>query len=178
MAAAAAPVLGGIFGAGGAQMEASDKAYAMEDEAAAADRNAANAKIAGQYNAEKLRMYSDKVEGGTRSDFAASGVAGTSASALEVLRESHMSSELDRQNILYGADVRASNYQARASSLRTGARNERQMGTFNAFSALFGGGAKAAAYMPGGGSGGGGGGDASGGGYGTAGGGGSYANYA
>lgn len=140
---AALPIVGSLFKAGGSMLEADDRAYQLEDEARAAEENAVTSRAAGAYNSERQRIVGEKTEGGIRADYAASGISNDSVSALDVLRESHMASELDRQNILYGAESRAGNLENRARAARRGATSAKAAGEVNAFSALFEGGAKA-----------------------------------
>lgn len=146
MGAAAVPMMvaGGLLGAYGAKQDAQQRAFELEAEAKDAEQNAIMAREAGRYNAQRQGIIAAKTIGGIRADYAASGVTSDSGSALEVLRESHANAELDRQNILYGADARARNYEARASSARAGARGVRGAGDINAFAALFNTGARIA----------------------------------
>lgn len=166
---AATPVIGGLFGAAGVQSEAEEKAWALEDEAIANTRNAKIARDAGKFNVAVHDIKSTKELGATQADFGAAGVSADSGSVMEVLRESYASTALDRANILYGAEMKARNFEERAAAARRGAKAARKTGEVNAFSMLFGAGFNAASMYDGG-SGGSSGGAARGGGYGTAGG--------
>jgi hypothetical protein len=52
------------------------------------------------------------------------------------VQASHMNSELDRMNILHGADIRAINYQNQASMDRYGGENAKLGGYWKALGAL------------------------------------------
>ena len=146
MGAQGVPILGGIFGAGGALMEADDKSRQMKDEAFALEQNAKIALEAGAYNAERLMVNAGKQIGAMQSDYAASGITSDSGSVLDVLRESHANAELDRMNILYGAEMKSLDLMGQASAARRAGKRAKQMGNFNAFASLFGGAAKSASY--------------------------------
>lgn len=140
---AALPIVGGLFKAGGAELQADDRSYQLDDEARVADQNAVTSRAAGAYNARKQAIMGEKTEGAVSADYAASGVTSDSGSALEVLRESHTNSELDRQNILFGAESKAQNFNTQARAARRGSSSARAAGNLNAFSSIFEGGAKA-----------------------------------
>lgn len=144
MGSSAVPLIGGIFQAGGSLSKAQDRAWALEDEAIASEKNAAITRQAGKYNADRHSIASQKQFGSIEADYAASGVTSDSVSALEVMRESHKNSELDRMNILYGAEMKARDLEGRAGSARRGAKAAIKAGEFDAFAALFGAGAEAA----------------------------------
>jgi len=146
MSGAAVPFIGGIFKAGGALSQAQDRAWVLEDEAISAEKNAGLARQEGAYNLERHRIVSAKTMGGISADYGASGITADSGSVLDVLRESHTNSEMDRQNILFGAETKARNYEDHARAARQGAKNAKKMGQFNAFAALFMGGAEGASY--------------------------------
>ncbi len=139
-------MFGGLLGAGGAISEGEDKAAALEKEAEYADLNAAQSKKDAYYNAQRQQMSSVQKIGSIEADYAASGVSSDSGSVLDILRQAHMNSELDRLNIIHGGEVKAINYENRASSAREGARKTRSAEKFNAFTSLFGGAAKAGMY--------------------------------
>jgi hypothetical protein len=139
-------IFGSLLSAGAQINESQDRAYVLEDEANAADQSARLAEIGGAYNAKRQSNQAEKVFGGIQADYAASGVSQDSGSALDVLRESHMNAELDRQNILYGAQMTAFNYRNKARAARFGAESAIKAGRMNAFASVFGGAAKAADY--------------------------------
>lgn len=140
-------MFGGLLSAGAQIEESQDRAYALESEAMAADENARLARLGGAYNAARQSMQSQKIIGGIETDIAASGVASDSVSALEVLRESHRNAELDRQNVVYGAELSAYNYTSRARAARAGAAATTKAGRMNAFNSAFGAGARSLDYF-------------------------------
>lgn len=150
--AAAAPVIGGVMGAGGALMEGDERSKALTAEAEAADKNAKLAREDAAYNAERQSMNAGQRIAQMRTGFAASGITSDSVSALEVLRMSSINAEMDRLNIVHGGEMRARNLEDRATAARIGARKAKKIGQINAFTALFGAGAKAASYGDSGGS--------------------------
>lgn len=141
-------LMGGVMQGAGAIMQADEESSGLLQEAEAADRNASIAVAAGKYNVMRQQQEAYKVIGSVKSDYAASGITADSGSVLDVIRESHINAELDRQNIKYGADLKALELRSRATALRQKASNVKQMGYFSAFSSLFGAGAKSAAVQP------------------------------
>lgn len=135
------PLLAAAAQAKGSQDQAQDRSLTLQDEADSAEQNAIIAQQAGKYNAERIRVNSQKTIGAIEADYAASGVSLDSVSALEVLRESHTNAELDRQNTLFAADARYNDLKNRASNARAGAKSARSAGQLSAFTALFKGGA-------------------------------------
>lgn len=138
-----APVVGSLFGAGGALMESSDKASAYEAQANEYSQNAKVERETGAYNVMRQQIAAGKKFGAISTDYAASGVSADSGSAMAVLAGSHVNSEYDRLSILHGSDMRAGIMDERARQDMSAADRSRQMGYFNAFSAIFGGAAKA-----------------------------------
>lgn len=138
-----APVMGGIFSAGGSLMEASDKASAYSDQAAQLQRNAQMERKIGAYNAMREQIGANRKFGAIEANSAASGVAADSGSTMAVLASSTMNSEFDRLSILHGSDMRAGIMEERARYDSSAADRTRQLGYFNAFASLFGAGAKA-----------------------------------
>lgn len=146
-----APILGGIFSAGGALMEASDKANAYEDQANTLNKNAAMERKIGAYNVMRQQIASGKKIGAIEANSAASGIASDSGTVLSTIQASVTNSEFDRLSILHGADMRASIMEERAKYDMSAADRSRQLGYFNAFGAVFGAGAKSASMAgPGG----------------------------
>ncbi len=137
------PIIGGMLGAAGALSEAQDKADSLDQEAQIQDKNAAMARQAGKDNAQRQQIVATQKIGGIQADYASSGITSDSGSVLDILRQSHTNAEMDRLEILHGANIKAVNAENRASAARFGASRTRSAGNFNAFSALFGGVAKA-----------------------------------
>lgn len=147
MGSSGVPIIGGMLNAYGAEAEAEDKSSALSAEARTQEKNAEIAREAGRYNAAKQQIAAGKKFGEMQAGYAASGVAQDSGSILDVLRESHVNAELDRQNILYGAEMKYNNAKARAQAASNAAFSTERAGHLNAFSALIGGAGKA--YSPG-----------------------------
>ncbi len=143
---ASVPIIGGMFQAFGALEEAQERAWALEDEAKVARKNAKLTREAGKFNSEKQWREAEKAFGATKADYAASGISQDSGSVLEVLRASYASAEMDRLNILYGSEMQAQDLDQKASAADEGADTAKKLGQFNAFAALFGAGARAASY--------------------------------
>lgn len=121
-------LISGAMQAGGQYMQGEEQANQMLREADVMDQNAAIAAAAGKYNMMRQQNEAYKVIGAAKSDYAASGVTLDSGSVLDVIRESHINAELDRQNIKYGADLRVLEARSRAAALRAGADNAKRAG--------------------------------------------------
>lgn len=147
-AAVAIPIIGGIMGAGGALMEASDKQEAYENEAQQLESNAKMTRASTNYNAMRQGMIADRKIGGIETAYGASGISSESATVLNVLAASRSNAEMDKLSILHEGDVRASGLEERARYDRSAGDRSKQMGYFNAFSSLFSGGSRAAGMMP------------------------------
>ncbi len=129
----------GAFGAliqGQAQSNALDRAAQIERQNAELDIQA------GQTNAAISSINSDKRMGAITAGYGASGVEANSGSALAVLAASTTNAELDRQNIIHGAKVRAINYENQASMDEVGAKSALQGSYMNAMASIVTGGAK------------------------------------
>jgi hypothetical protein len=111
---------------------------ALEREARQQEKNARNAQIAKEYNINRQQKIAAQKFGDIRASYGASGVT-ESGSVLDVLRQSHTSAELDRLNILFGADMESESFNNRAAGARIGAGNARTVGTLSAFGTLFSG---------------------------------------
>lgn len=140
-----APVIGGLFQAGGALMESSDKASAYEEQATQLENNAKTERKVGAYNVMRQQIAAGKKFGEIEANYAASGVTQDSGSVMAVMAGSHINSEFDRLSIIHGADMRANIMETRSKQDRSAADRTRQLGYYNAFSSVFFGGAKAAA---------------------------------
>jgi hypothetical protein len=80
-----------------------------EFNAAVADRNAGLARDQAAADADAQRRHSQRVLGGIRAGYGASGIT-MEGSPLDVLEFSAANAELDRQNILYKGELRAMGY--------------------------------------------------------------------
>ncbi len=140
--ASAAPLIGGGFSAVGQVNETQDKAWQLEDEAIIAEKNAKLARETGAYNAKRQELETNQRIGAIQADVGASGIASDSGNILDVLRQSAVNAELDRQTILRGSELQARNFDLRASQARVGARETKKAGALNVASTLFGAGAR------------------------------------
>lgn len=125
--------VGGIFGGIGKIQEANaqiDMAQAKENqldsEATTAYKNAQLALQYGQYNAERQQIVSELQLGTTKANYGASGVKSTSGSVLDIIRQSHTNSELDRLEILHQADMSSENFMNQGKSLDAGSNQARK----------------------------------------------------
>lgn len=86
---------------------------AAQYNASVARSNAIATRQQGEANAAAQRRKARLAIGQARAGFGAAGVA-LEGSAIDVLEQSAVNAELDRQNILYGSESRASSYDAQA----------------------------------------------------------------
>ncbi len=129
MAAAAIPIVAGVVGAAGSIIGGNAQKKALSDQADIAHANAASALQQAQGDAKIQQIESQKSFGAETASFAAGNIGGQGT--LDVLRDSMVNAELDRQNILMGGQARANNYNREASSA------DRARGSVNT-STLFG----------------------------------------
>ncbi len=140
--AAAAGAGGAVVGSVGSLIQGQAQGAAL-DRAAQIQRQNAQLDIqTGEANAEISAINSNKKIGSITAGYGASGVATDSGSALAVLAASTSNAELDRQNIIHGAKVRAINYENQAAMDAVGAKSAVQGSYLNAFASLLGGGSK------------------------------------
>lgn len=99
-------------------------------------QNAQEAESQGKYDAMKSSLVAGQKIGAITAGYGASGVSSNSGSALEVLRASASNAELDRLNILHGADVKAVNYENQASLDRLSASSALNGSIFSAIGNL------------------------------------------
>ena len=121
--AAAIPIAGAALSAYGAVQQGSMTSDSLNEQARYLTAQAQESKAKGQYDAMRQQVVADHRIGASIAAYGASGVQQNSGSVLSVLQASHMNSELDRLNILHGADVRAINYYNQASMNRYGAQS-------------------------------------------------------
>lgn len=142
MASEASGVSGSVFGAAGALMQGQAQASAL-DRAAEIQRNNARLDIqTGEANAALSAVRSNKQIGSITAAYGANGISSDSISALSVLAASTANAELDRQNIMHGAKVRAINYENQAAMDEIGAKSALQGSYLNAISSVMMGGSK------------------------------------
>lgn len=121
--AAALPVVGGMVSAYGAMKQGVDQYSSLNQQADLAIQNAAEAEAKGKYDASRQQVIAGQKQGTAIAAFGASGVRTDSGSVTAVLGASAQNAELDRLNILHGADVRATNYTNQANLDRFGAES-------------------------------------------------------
>lgn len=137
-AMAAIPVIGGLFSGAGSLSQSNDEKNQLKDLATTEDRNAVIARARGQYDAQRQNIMAGQKIGESIAGYGASGIKQDSGSVLEVLRNSHINAEMDRLNILHGAELNAINSENKAAAARYGAKRIDQTKYFKAFSSFFG----------------------------------------
>ena len=113
---------------------------------AVASRQQAAANAEAQARKARLQM------GAMRAGYGASGIT-MEGSAMDVLEQSAATAELDRQNILYGGELKAGGYQSTAGLELMRGEHAETSSYFNAGSSLLSGAAKMGAFDSGDGSG-------------------------
>lgn len=99
-------------------------------------QNAANARAAAALNANKQSIMAQKTLGAIQANYGASGVEGTSGSVMDVMAASASNAELDRQNILYGGEIKAINSENQASMDRFEGSQAVSAGYLNAVASM------------------------------------------
>lgn len=139
-------VAGGVLGAYGAYEQGQMESESLTQQSNSNLNNAELSLEQGTYNANRQGLQAAQKIGASKANYAASGVMTNSGSALDVLQSSAINSEMDKQNILHGADIKAISYENQASIDQFGAASAIQGSYFNALTSLAGGGAKAFGY--------------------------------
>ncbi len=134
--------VGGGVSAFGALQQGQDQSATLDRAAKIERQNALLDIETGQANAELSSISSNKRIGAISASYGASGVAADSGSVLNVLAASTSNAELDRQNIIHGAKVRAVNYENAAAMDTIGSDSARKGSYMNAFASLLGAGSK------------------------------------
>ena len=145
-AASIAAIVGGGIGAYGSLEAGSAAAKAAKYNAAVARQNADIALQQADMDAAAQQRAAAKVIGGERAAYGASGVSGGSVS--DVIRASEITSELDRQNILYGGKLKAMGYQQTSAMETMGAKQDIIGSRYQAASQLLTGAGSAASSAP------------------------------
>lgn len=141
--AAAGPIMsltGGAIGAEGALLKGQMTANSLNAQADQERIQAEEAKQAGAYNVFRQQMQATQSLGRATAAYGASGVASGSTSEQSVLMAGAMNSELDRQNILHGANMKAVQYENQASLNKFGANSALEGSYFSAIGSVLGGG--------------------------------------
>lgn len=134
---------GGMLGAAGALVKGQMTANSLLAQAKAQELQATEARQAGDYNAFRSQLGATAALGRAEAAYGASGVSSGSVSEQSVLMAGATNAELDRQNIIHGADIKAINYENEASLNRFGANSALQGSYFSAIGSLLGGSASA-----------------------------------
>ncbi len=140
MAAAglAMQIVGGGIQAGGDILKGQMTANSLRAQAEQQRVQAEEATQAGQYNAFRSQLQATQVLGHNEAAYGASGVTSSSTSVNEVLRAGATNAELDRQNIIHGADIKAINYKNEASLEEFGANSALEGSYFAAIGDILG----------------------------------------
>lgn len=148
MSSEAAGVSGSAIGSVGDLYTGNAQATALQTQATQNQRNAQLALEQGQYDSMRVGMQVAQKVGAIHANYGASGVESTSGSVLDVLNASAINGEMDTQNILKGAQVKAINFENEASMENLGAQNAKTASYFNALSSLTMGSGKAFGQAP------------------------------
>lgn len=132
-------LVGGAIGAYGAIEQGQMQSESLNQQAQSNLNNAQQAKDQGLYNANRQMLLAQQTEGKGIANAGASGVDVNSGSPLSVFQSSAINAEMDKQNILHGADIRAIAYENQASIDRFGAASALTGSYWNALSAMSGG---------------------------------------
>lgn len=128
------------------------EASALNYNAQIQQNNATAALISAKLNADKSSLQSNKIIGQAKANYGASGVTSDSGSVLDVIAASSANAELDKQNILYGGQIKAINADNQASLDRISANNALTGSYFGAAGNILKGGATIYGMSSGGGS--------------------------
>lgn len=101
-------------------------------------QNAQEALAQGKFNAQRSQIQSGQKIGAEVAGYGASGVRSSSGSVMNVLAAATSNAEMDRLNILHGADIKAISYENAASMERTQAHNAKIGSYFGAVGSLVG----------------------------------------
>lgn len=120
----------------GAIRGAQDKSSTLDYEAEVQERNARATMVSAKLNSDKMMMQFRKIQGNDIANYGASGVDQSSGSVLAVLGSNAESAEIDKQNLLYGGQIRAINYENQASIDRVAASRTMTAGYLSALGGL------------------------------------------
>lgn len=121
--------------AGGALYAGQSQAAALDAQAQIQQDNAAEDLAAGNLNAARTQITGQQKLGQIQGAAAAGGVK-ESGSVLDVMAASSMNSELDRQNVLHGAEIRSVNAENQATMDNIGAQSALTGSYFSAAGAV------------------------------------------
>lgn len=132
-------MLGGPFNAAGDIIQGQMTSQTLNSQAGLQTADAAEAENQGQYNATRQGLISDQKIGTSVASYGASGVTQDSGSVADVIGASNANAEMDKLNILHGADIKALNYTNQATMDRYGAASATYGSYWAAAGALTGG---------------------------------------
>ncbi len=144
--AAVMAMAGGATSGIGALTQGQDQSNALTTSARIQRENATEALQKGAFDAQRQELIGGQKIGAADAAYGASGVTSTSGSVMDEMAMSHANLEMDRLNILHGADIRSINYNNQASMDSLGAEQTLKGSYMNAVASLFGAGSKAYGY--------------------------------
>lgn len=135
---AGAPVVGGILTGEAIDEESRATAAALRADAATQRKNAEISRESGVFNAASQQREVVQLRGAQSADVAASGTTQDSGSAIDILRQTNTNAELDRLNILHGAELEAIGAENQSSSLLRQAKATEKIGELKKYAAYAG----------------------------------------
>jgi hypothetical protein len=142
MAFAALLATGAGLGIAGALSSGASSQTALDNQAQINSENATLSLEQGQYSAMRQGMQATQRLGAMRAAYGANGVSSNSGSVIDALQQSATNAEMDNQNIIRGANVKAINYENQAALEKTEGEQAVASSYLSAFGAAAGGGAK------------------------------------
>lgn len=123
---------GGLTSAYGSEMAGTNQYNLLNRQAGLQRTYALQALQAGNYNSYRQSILANKSIGATAAGFGAAGVDQSSGSVAAVIGASHANAELDRQNLVYGSEIRAWNAQNQAAMDEASASSAKNAGDIGA----------------------------------------------
>lgn len=146
---------GAAIGAGvgivGSMMKGQSEQDALDTQAGLQRKNAIVALQAAKFNADRESRMATTTMGRMSAGYAASGVSQDSGSVLAVLGASAANAELDKQEILYGGQIRKTAYENQASLDERAGGNAMTGAYFSSLAQVINAGTKISSYNYGGG---------------------------
>lgn len=135
---AGAPVIGGLLTGAATDEESAATAAALRADAATQRKNAEIARETGAFNAAAQQREVVQFRGGQSADVAASGTTQDSGNVLDILRQTNTNAELDRLNILHGAELEAIGAENQSSAMLREAKSAERIGELKKYAAYAG----------------------------------------
>lgn len=142
MAFGALLVAGAGLGVAGALSGGASSQTALDNQATINQDNATLALEQGQYSAMRQGMQATQKLGAMRAAYGANGISSDSGSVISALQQSATNAEMDNQNIIRGANVKAISYENQAAMEKTEGDQAVAASYLGAFGAAAGAGAK------------------------------------